>query len=177
MDMREVPDSMKMPPKIQVNDLPEVLEQAGHSFKDAIIKLGLSVEGILWVNMIESKKFEMWIVWSGLDAYGPLAIAKSLFRAYNAAALPQVIDPFDITVVGPEHIVSRLHAAFSKKSNIEAPDLAEYAALYLQEGENKTVFCAVKRSWILLPVKRRLPKKEIDRGWRRFQDNVDKLAA
>lgn len=168
---------MTTPTHFDVADLPDDLEQAGFAFRDSITRLGLSVEGLLWVNLPGTQKFEMWIVWSGLDAYGPLEIAKLLFRAYNAAALPKAIDPFDISVVGPEHVVARLHAAFSGKNEIKPPDAAEYGALYLQEGEDTEVLCAVKRSWILLPVKRRLPKKEITRGWRRFRENVERLAA
>ncbi|MGW8820428.1 hypothetical protein, partial [Heyndrickxia sporothermodurans] len=89
-------------------ELPENLIKAGRAYYEALGKLGFHPEGLLWAYGYEEQSFRLWLVWSGLDQYGPLAISKLLFRAYRAAALPSEIDPFTVYIVTPEHVIGQM---------------------------------------------------------------------
>ncbi len=58
------------------------------------------------------------MVTSIVDAGGPLALNKLLFKAYNAKATPKEISPFIVRVYSPEVVPDTLYALGGKSMEI-----------------------------------------------------------
>ncbi len=78
--------------------------KAGQDYLEALVSLGLIPAYLGWGWDLTTKQWLLVLVTSIVDAGGPLALNKLLFRAYNAKATPKEISPFIVRVFSPELI-------------------------------------------------------------------------
>jgi len=79
---------------------------------DALVSLGLVPAFLGWGWETLEKQWLLVLVTSIIDAGGPLALNKLLFRAYNAKATPKEISPFIVRVFSPELIPEGARSQF-----------------------------------------------------------------
>src|SRR5262245_48069179 len=77
---------------------------AGQDYMDALVGLGLVPAFLGWGWDPLASQWLLVLVTCIVDAGGPLALNKLLFRAYNAKATPKEISPFIVRVFSPEII-------------------------------------------------------------------------
>jgi hypothetical protein len=82
---------------------PEYLT-AGQDYLDALVSLGLVPAYLGWGWEPTVRQWSLVLVTSIVDAGGPLALNRLLFRAYNAKATPKEISPFIVRIFSPEII-------------------------------------------------------------------------
>ncbi len=152
--------------------LSEDLIRAGQKYYDALGRLGFYPEGLFWAHDVKAEETRLWLVWSGLDKYGPLAIYKLLFKAYKGAILPSEIDPFIVNVVGSQHMVGKL--SNSMKTRLPNDD---DAVMWRIVRDNEDVLYEVSRSWIYHLQDKSYNVRKIDKDWRVFSKRVQALAA
>lgn len=85
---------------------------AGQEYMDALVSLGLTPAFLGWGWDTLEKQWQLLLVTSVVDAGGPLALNKLLFRAYNAKATPRQISPFIVRIVSPELISDGARSTF-----------------------------------------------------------------
>ncbi|MDP4026230.1 hypothetical protein Q8W71_26745 [Methylobacterium sp. NEAU 140] len=157
-------------------DTPELsLDQleAGRAYYEALGKLGLNPEGLLWAYDYEDRAFRLWLIWSGIDQYGPLAISKLLFKAYRAAALPRKISPFSVHIVNNSHVL-----AISIENISKAPPAERYNYYRItRPGQEKEPILFFRKDWIYHLQPGRFENKKIKRDWTSFNKNIDTIAA
>lgn len=149
------------------------LLNAGREYHNQLKQLGLKPEGLLWMHDAVRNRFHLWLIWSGIDRVGPLAVSELLFKAYRASALTQDIDPFVVEVRSlREEMARQLLAAISKS------DPFPYYRILLNHPDGQQQVAYQWRSdWIYyLQPKPRKPV-EIANDWRRFSQKVTALAA
>lgn len=89
---------------------------AGREYLEALQRLDLDPEGLMWAVDKESGQKVLLLVTGLFDLAGPLKLSELLFRAYNASATPQEIDPFIVETHSPEQtFVSQLYLLFNAK--------------------------------------------------------------
>lgn len=155
--------------------------QAGAEYLSAIQRLGLNPDALLWAFDEVVGSFVLVLVTSFFDLKGPYEISKLLFKAYNAFATPQEIDPFVIQLHSPNHaIVESLirwaEGGTVQKINPRTLTLEGPKAEILQRSQGGLT---VNKDWIYklaLPQAKPYSMALVNR-WNRFQRNVDRLAA
>ena len=157
-------------------ELPENLNSAGRAYYDALRKLGFDPEGLLWAYDYEAEKFRLWLVWSGLDRFGPLAMSRLLFRAYRAAALPTEIDPFTVYVVPPEHVIAQMSEHIIKSHEEKSQIVETQLQMGSDEIDSKPLNL-LSTDWIYHIQRKRFNVKKVNRDWRQFNENIGALAA
>ena len=75
---------------------------AGNDYFDALVSLGLIPAFLGWGWEPATSQWMLVLVTSIVDAGGPLALNRLLFRAYNAKATPKEISPFIVRIFSPE---------------------------------------------------------------------------
>lgn len=156
-------------------ELPESLHVAGRKFLDQLGALGLHPEGLLWVYDCRQQEFQLQLLWSGVDRYGPYSLTKLIFSAYRAAALPRDIDPFSI------HVRSPKFGAGGGMMNV-IRGVAKYQnrpeEWMMTEGDdvNNPVYRA-RVSWIYRLATKPQSPTNVVRDWKRFNESVTALAA
>ncbi|UDF28719.1 UNVERIFIED_ORG: hypothetical protein LHK14_14515 [Roseateles sp. XES5] len=153
-------------------DTPELsphLLKAGAEYLRALDTLGLKPDGLTWVYDVDASRFALWLIWAGVDKYSPFEINKRLFRAYNAAALPQLIDPFWVFVISPKSTMGKNVKDFAA-ANAEAVEFGDGAP-----PNTKTLF-HIHRDWVYRFTSRPT-SLGLFKNWRRFTATVDALAA
>jgi hypothetical protein len=75
---------------------------AGQDYLDALVSLGLVPAFLGWGWDPSVSLWQLVLVTSIVDAGGPLALNKLLFRAYNAKATPKEISPFIVRIFSPQ---------------------------------------------------------------------------
>lgn len=78
--------------------------RAGQEYLDALVNLGLIPAFLGWGWDPAASQWMLVLVTSIVDARGPLALNRLLFRAYNAKATPKDISPFIVQIFSPEII-------------------------------------------------------------------------
>jgi hypothetical protein len=86
--------------------------KAGQEYLDALVSLGLTPAFLGWGWESVEKEWVLLLVTSIVDAGGPLALNKLLFRAYNARATPKQISPFTVRIFSPELIAGGARSTF-----------------------------------------------------------------
>lgn len=146
--------------------------EAGRAYYKALGKLGLTPEGLLWAYDVREEQFRLWLVWSGLDRHGPLAMSKLLFKAYRSSALPEEIDPFTVYIVSPEHMIGKL----SRTVNFPLPT-GDKPFHFRIQNSHEDILHHVEPDWVYHFESKRFNTKKVDREWRSFNENVSSLAA
>ena len=85
---------------------------AGQEYLDALVSLGLIPAFLGWGWEPNESQWMLVLVTSIVDAGGPLALNRLLFRAYNARATPKQISPFLVRVFSPEIIPGGTRSQF-----------------------------------------------------------------
>jgi hypothetical protein len=79
---------------------------AGQDYLEALLSLGLTPAFLGWGWDTHASTWALVLVTSVVEAGGPLALNKLLFKAYNAGATPKEISPFIVRVFSPEVVLS-----------------------------------------------------------------------
>jgi len=79
---------------------------AGQEYLDALVSLGLTPAYLGWGWDTIERQWSLALVTSVVDAGGPLALNRLLFRAYNAKATPNQISPFIVRIFSPDLVLS-----------------------------------------------------------------------
>ncbi|OBQ96027.1 hypothetical protein A9K66_22790 [Mesorhizobium sp. AA23] len=139
--------------------------------------LGLRPEGLLWLHDEQDKCFVLWLLWSGVDQFGPFALTKLLFQAYRASALTTEIDPFLVHARSTsEALAGQMLNVFSKSA--KSRGLHQYLRLVADKGtERERIVYRWKRDWVYEIHARPYPLTRVQRDWERFSANVGALAA
>ena len=173
-------DSRQVPPKYLT---------AGKDYMDALVSLGLIPAFLGWGWEIATSQWILVLVTSILDAGGPLGLNKLLFRAYNAKATPKEISPFIVRVFSPELVQMQRDIQFwllgEKNATINpVPGKSNPLARPTKVANVQKTFMGINlemiNSYQTLPgaVDRALlGYHERQKQWRRFRDNVERLAA
>lgn len=156
--------------------LPDRLQVAGSEYLKQLRKLGLKPEGCLWVNRYQDQHFMLWVIWSGVDTYGPYDVAKLLFKAYRASALTREIDPFSVDVISPK---GDFGAQVLRTRNFaDGVRVGSQPVLFrITEGSDESVIYHWSEEW-LYDLRRSIKAPDqVKLDWDRFTKNVTRLAA
>ena len=158
---------------------PEYLK-AGEDYLAALRRLGLRPLFLGWGLEMTSKQWLLVMVTSIIDAGGPLALNRLLFKAYNAEATPREISPFIVRVYSPEVAPDTLYTLGGKSLKFVKPsELSDTVSI-----SNMTfTFHDVQYEMInayAIPHQKKPTKPNyhaVRAEWDRFRRNVEKLAA
>jgi hypothetical protein len=171
--------------------VPPEYMKAGKDYFDALVALGLIPAFLGWGWDILEQQWLLVLVTSIIDAGGPLALNRLLFRAYNARATPKEISPFIVRVFSPELIPGGAQSQFwwlgEHNFNVRGVPgkVKNPAALEPQQVTNvQQTFMGLElemlNSYQTLPgaVDKALAGFHARRrDWDRFRNKVEKLAA
>lgn len=161
-------------------NLPQESLEAGREYYDQLKHLGLHPEGCLWLLDQKLREFNLLIVWSGIDKYGPLAMAELLFTAYRSSILPQSIDPFLVQVRSTREIIARdlISILESDEDIVEVKfgHVAEYDRVVGQPNIDRAPFYT-RRDWIYHIQSKRRSTLDVSKDWRRFSARISAEAA
>ena len=153
--------------------LPSGYLEAGRDFWDALKHLGLVPEALFWAQDKSIGEFALVLITSHFDREGPKEIYRLLTQAYNLAATPATISPFIIRLHSPSQAISEaiLESEYSTS--------ADFAYFTLDRGDltyrDKWIYTAKYRNGSVKIKK--LSPVERSRQWKRFKENVERLAA
>ena len=159
--------------------------EAGVEYLLSLERLGLRPDGLFWAFDKTLDKFVLVLVTEIYDFAGPLALSKTLFEAYNKAATPITIDPFIVRMHSPRHwIVQEIakYFPFTKGAKLTVQSADGRPRDDVQATANEMTVNAgdleVSSDWVFRFEKPKKPMTvEIARRWRRFSQNVERLAA
>ena len=94
---------MAKEPMTNETDLSAAELASGQSFLRTMKKWGILPNVMCWIGRLVDNKIEkrLAIVTTLFDRMGPTELYSLLFKAYDAAATPAGIDPFDLEVMSP----------------------------------------------------------------------------
>jgi len=154
---------------------------AGAEYADALQKLGLDPDVMCWIYISAEDRIELAIVSSMVDRVGSLPIYDLLFKAYDASALPQEIDPFEVSLYSP-----------NTRMGVDLLNSVKVTEDGMLPNDGSYPPAHVTRAWInigimepmVVPglgvyrVKHTIRNADQDRArWQTFQRNVEALAA
>lgn len=153
---------------------------AGREFVTSLEHLGLAPEIAAWGYDTVIGQHVFVLVTDFFDFKGPYEISKLLFRAYEASALPQTIDPFMVRLHSDRHALAGTIRVLLGDHKVSAHDgkTGEIKAdnLVLRGGEVGGI--QFKKAWIVtFRASTRRKTIELGRRWKRFERNVGALAA
>ena len=152
--------------------------RAGADYLAALQKLGLDPECLFWTEDTTIGHRVLVLVTEQFDRVGPLELSRVLFNAYDRAGTPREINPF----------ILRLHstrqALIQDMDKYDLEEVRMMAPIKDVFGNPGDVMVSVadmkfRPEWIYKWDIRKKSTSIIDlrRRWRRFADNVDRLAA
>jgi hypothetical protein len=151
---------------------------AGAAYLAALRGLGLDPEFLGWGWELAARRWVLVPVTSIIDAGGPLALNRLLFRAYNAEVTPKDISPFMVRMFSPAIVESDFYLLNEKQPTIKAFD-GKAGDTIVIDGLQRT-FLGIEfeqaNSYQILPDS----KLRYDKGrqaWQKFKNNVERLAA
>jgi hypothetical protein len=157
--------------------------KAGEEYVAAARGLGLRPGFAGWGWEISTSQWLLVLVTSIVDAGGPLALNRLLFRAYNAKATPRAISPFIVRVFSPEIIPDDFYMIGSKNLTITGVKKSSREVVKGVKVENmqRTLFGIefelVNSFYSDFRANKKNGYHEARSEWQRFKRNVEKLAA
>ena len=156
--------------------------QAGADYLAALQKLGLDPECLFWAEDEIVGHPVLVLVTRQFDRAGPLSLSRLLFKAYNAAATPREINPFvlrlhspDQPIIGELASIVRLNIRFEFKPDDPSLPAMEWKDAFRINGGGLSFQPDWVYKWSIPPKK---PSAVVmSKQWRRFTENVDRLAA
>lgn len=156
--------------------LPPDYLTAGADYLAALKRLGLDPEGLLWARDRTIDEFVLVLVTGQFDFVGPTALYRTLTDAYNLAGTPEAISPFIVRLHSPQQTVVReIRKAYGWDVRVDplAPEVPGLEVHFdLDVGDLN-----FQPEWVYHLRDRKVPPAERARRWRRFQRNVEQLAA
>jgi hypothetical protein len=153
--------------------LPSGYLEAGRDFWTALRQLGLVPEALFWAQDKSIGEFALVLITSHFDTKGPTEIYRLLTQAYNLAATPATISPFIIRLHSPSQAISEAILEGEYSTN------ADFAYFTLDRGDlkyrDKWIYTAKYKNGRVKVNK--LSPVERARQWKRFKENVERLAA
>jgi hypothetical protein len=186
---------------VDSEDLSPALLRAGQDYLDALRRLRLNPEGLLWARVNETRtvtdgatgkpfgadgmgEWHLVLVTGAIDEAGPSALNELLFKAYDASATPKEISPFIVDVMSAKSpFVSHLLAALNNPIGPIAilsttPDGSSYRQeLDPYAGQQMIAGLWFDRKWIYHLTGLHARHSERKRNWREFKQSVNALAA
>lgn len=154
--------------------------EAGQGYLEALAKLGLKPNFAGWGWDLASERWLLVLVTSIVDAGGPLALNKLLFKAYNANATPKEISPFIVRVFSPDIVPSQLYLMTEEKIVISEHNGRRVdPPIEVTDINHNLLGIEVELSNVYKFGKPRRNAGYMDRrqAWERFRRNVEELAA
>ena len=161
---------------------------AGQEYLEALRNLGFEPSVLCWiVEQTEGDAYEkrLAVVTSLVDRMGPSTIYELLFKAYDAAATPQLIDPFIVALYSPLSIggsilyqktsadlVSRARSQLTQ-ADLEKPG----SIMMMPSADDARVVMQVLDRGIYVSQRQHYSAVADIRRFRVFQKRVEKLAA
>lgn len=153
--------------------LPPGYLEAGRDFWAALKHLGLVPEALFWARDKSIGEFALVLITSHFDREGPKEIYRLLTQAYNLAATPAAISPFIVRLHSPSQAISEaiLENEFSADTDLVYFTLNRGDLTY----HDKWIYTAkYKNGRVKI---RKLSPVERSRQWKRFKENIERLAA
>lgn len=161
-----------------------IQKQAGAEYLTALQKLGLDPECLFWAEDEIIGIPVLVLVTRQVDRVGPLALSRLLFKAFNAAATPNEINPFLVRLHSPEQSIiqelgkvvemnKEFELHFAHGSPVASSDRPVGPELLAGGG------LRFERDWIYKwnTASEEQSKDHMVRQWRLFSENVERLAA
>lgn len=150
---------------------------AGDEYLQALKALGLNPDFLGWGWDIPAEEWLLVLVTSIVDAGGPLALNRLLFKAYAAHATPKAVSPFIVRVFSPEIIPDDFWVLNQRNMKLTPAEDAGFTAEIVNA---RRVFLGVEiemvNSYETLP-RRQMKYQERRKAWEIFKKRVDRLAA
>jgi hypothetical protein len=159
--------------------LPDSSIEAGQEYLDSVRRLGLEPEGFLWAYDKTIEQYVLVMVTSQFDTVGPQEIYRLLTKAYRASATPREINPFIIRLHSVNQlIVPHLQRAVELDitSSVKKADGSVSEATYIDILKN-ALDLSFRKEWIYVFRIKRVKPADRSRRWKRFAQNVERLAA
>jgi hypothetical protein len=159
---------------------------AGQDYLDALAALGLTPHFLGWGWERATKQWLLVLVTSVVDAGGPLALNRLLFRAFNAKATPKDISPFIVRVFSPEIIPADFwplgggrDLTVSRVKKADGTVDRDWRPVPVQNVQKTFLGIDLElvNSYKSLPRPKRQGFMERRREWDRFKQMVERLAA
>jgi hypothetical protein len=158
---------------------------AGQDYQDALVSLGLIPHFLGWGWERETKEWQLVLVTSIVDAGGPLALNRLLFRAYNAKATPKEISPFLVRIFSPDIIPLDFWPLGIKDlriSKVKRPGKTEdddWAPVRVENVQKTFLGIDLEQvsSYKTLPRPQRQGFMDRRKEWEKFKSKVERLAA
>ena len=154
--------------------LPAGYLDAGGTFDDALKDLGFYPDGLLWAWDTSVGEFVLVLITKHFDHAGPLEMYRLLFEAYNGSAIPAEVSPFIVRLQSTEDQIAQ------RMLQVDAHDAAGKRSSTIRfDGEvGDLKYCNQWVYYYYYPKRaRRFTPVDRARQWRRFRQNVEKLAA
>lgn len=142
--------------------------KAAQKLDDALLSLGFDADFVCWAYDPELEQHVLVLITDFFDHCGPLDISRAIFKAYGLPGFPQEIDPFSIRLHGSSQpAAERLLRAIDGEEDAPTPE--DVFVL----GED----IVIEGRWLVSRRKHDRTAIELTRRWKRFSNNVDRLAA
>jgi hypothetical protein len=160
--------------------------KAGEDYLAALQKLGMRPRFLGWGWELASERWQLVLVTSIVDAGGPLALNRLLFKAYNAEATPKEISPFIVRVFSPEIVPGDFYLLGEKNLKYEIqekngkwrkPSFDDDHKIVNVEKDFFGLHLEMINAYQNLPHPKSSGYHERRSEWQRFKRNVEKLAA
>lgn len=155
--------------------------RAGEDYLAALRRLGLNPLFLGWGREVDTEQWLLVMVTSIIDAGGPLALNKLLFKAYNAEATPKAISPFIVRVYSPDVAPSQFKTLTAKDvqiTHINGPPVEGVAVSNFMFMFHDVAYEMINA--YALPPAGAVPKPSYHAKrseWQKFKRNVERLAA
>lgn len=159
---------------------------AGKDYLDALVSLGLTPHFLGWGWERATEQWLLVLVTSIVDAGGPLALNRLLFRAYNAKATPKEISPFIVRIFSPEIIPSNMwylgggrNQAIRRVRHADGREDKDWKPVPIENFQRTFwgIDLELVNSYQSLPRSKRQRFMDRRKEWNRFRGAVERLAA
>ena len=152
--------------------------KAGAAYLESLRALGLNPNFLGWGWDIAAERWILVLVTSIIDAGGPLALNRLLFRAYNAEATPKDISPFIVRVFSSAIVQNDFYMLGEKGLTVETVNGKKREPIKVQNVQRTFLGIELEQvnSYQNLPNKK-LKYHERRQAWQKFKNNVERLAA
>jgi len=163
-------------------ELPIGYLEEGRAYLKSMQKLGLRPNAFFWAYDHVAGEFVLVLITEAFDAVGPLELSRLLFKAHNAHATPQAINPFIVRLHSINHQIVR------ELENVTLLKITPGATVYKDGKEITDVTRAVINvggleidgDWVYLyekPLAKRHSTTEVLKRFHRFEQTVNRMAA
>ena len=161
-------------------DTPELdvtRHKAGARYLEALRKLGLEPVALFWAYDAAVKHFVLVLITEFFDLKGPYEISKLLFKAYNAAATPQEIDPFIVRLHSPaQSAIRSLRMPTHIRPVDQRTGRPTGTAVEIKTSTHGDLTVSPQWTYKFGRVSKKI-SVDLRRRWSRFERNVTDLAA